>query len=259
MKKIMLGTVTLALLTSASLSYAAYGVRADQPWSGAYAGFNVGYGWNDQKVTESGSTLFDEGSLQAAITAGAIPSSLARAPSGAIGGFEANYNYGINNKFVAGIAADFDWANIYANETVNTNVARFLPFATTAQQNLQGLSTIRLVLGMTPTANYPLLAYLTGGVGIGKMQMTGSITNPNCETAYCGNKTTTNFSAGWTLGAGLGYQLTPYWILKAEYLYYALGSQSQRILDSKFPNNFLAQSVTYNGNIFRFALDYKFL
>lgn len=259
MKKMIYGTVTLALLTIAPLSFAAYGVRADQPWSGAYAGFNIGYGWNDQKVTETGSTVFGTSSLQAAITAGAIPGSLARAPSGAIGGFEANYNYGINQWFVAGLAADFDWANIYANETVNTNVPPYFPFSTTAQQNLQGLSTIRAVLGITPTANYPLLAYLTGGVGIGKMQMTGSITNANCQSFYCGNKTTTNFSAGWTLGAGLGYQLTPYWILKAEYLYYALGSQSQRILDSKFPNNFLAQSVTYNGNIFRFGLNYKFL
>ncbi len=259
MKKILYGTVTLALLTSAPLSYAAFGIRADQPWSGIYGGFNVGYGWNDQKVNESASTIFGISSLQSAINAGAIPASLASDPSGALGGFEVNYNYGINHWFVAGVAADFDWANIYSNETLNTNTPPYVPFSTTAQQSLQSLSTIRLLLGITPTANYPLLVYVTGGFGIGKMQLQGSISNPDCNSFYCGNKNTTDINSGWTAGAGLGYQLTPYWIVKAEYLYYALGTQSQQILDSKFPNNFLQQNVTYNGNIFRFGLNYKFL
>lgn len=262
MKKLRLGCLTLAILTTASSAFAA----ANQTWTGFYAGVNGGYGWGNQSITQTGSTTYGVASVAEAIKKGAIPSSLAGNPSGGLGGIEVGYNYDVNNFLVIGAIADYDWANVNASQTINTsNIPYFFPHtlyapaATYAQQTLQSLGTVRIMMGLTPS-NYPLLAYLTGGFGYGNIK-----TSANYKTTlltcvgFCGSASSTNTNTGWVAGAGLAYSFYTNWSAKAEYLYYNLGSQSQQILDAKFPKAFLAQNVEVRGNVVRAGIDYTFM
>lgn len=259
MKKMGYGSLTLALMTLYSIASAMPAptpAATVQPWSGLYVGANLGGAWTNKAVPESGSTIEGIGSIQTAIDNGAIPQSLAKNPSGALGGFEANYNYGINQLFIVGAAIDFDWANVYANQTINTNLDAYFPLSTSARQTLASLGTVRVLLGITPPIKYPLMVYITGGFAYGKKELTGSIVNDGCE-GICGRKYTSSYGSGWTAGAGMEYALTDFWILKAEYLYYSLGSLSQHVIDPRFTDVYLAQNVTYAGNVARFGVDYK--
>jgi outer membrane immunogenic protein len=253
MNKRIYGSLGLAILTVTSSPFA----FAAQPWAGLYAGINVGGTWNNQTINQTGSTNFGALSIANAINNGAIPRTIADNPSGALGGFEVNYNYGFKQRYIVGAAVDFDWANAYSNQTVNTTIAGYPAIATSARQALQSLGTIRLLLGYTPS-NASILAYVTGGFGYGDEATKAQIIDPGC-VYYCGASSNDHLKLGWVIGAGAAYAITPDWAIKAEYLYYSLGSQSQQIRSPAFPGSFLGQNVTYHGNVLRGGIDYKFM
>lgn len=262
MKKLLYGCITFALLAAGTCAVACgnchhkrncRGLSTD--WTGYYFGLHAGYGWGDQSVNQTGSTL-GPGSVASAISAGAIPGSLASNPSGALGGAEFGYNFQLNYLAVFGVVTDFDWAHIRARETITTTKPGFANFTTYAQQNIQSLGTLRLLVGVTPY-NYPVLVYATGGGAYGFVKTNASISNPGC-TFFCGSNSISNTNLGWVGGAGLAYNIDNEWSAKVEYLYYNLGSQSQSITDPAFPGSYLAQNVSYTGNLIRAGIDYKF-
>lgn len=219
---------------------------ANQMWSGLFAGFNVGYAWSGQSVAQSGYPSF-----------GATgPAFIAGEPSGALGGFEANYNYGLYHKYIVGVAGDFDWASVYSNQSLNAT-GPGVTYLTSASQNLVNLATVRALVGYTPSS-YSVLLYLTGGLAYGRVLTQGEITNPDC-VFFCSNTEHYQSSVGWVAGAGLDYALTSYWIVKFEYLYYDVGTHSQALTDPSFPAAALNQQVAYHGNIVRGGIDYKFM
>jgi outer membrane immunogenic protein len=73
---------------------------------------------------------------------------------------------------------------------------------------------------------------------------------------------------GWTAGGGVEWMFSPNWSLKAEYLYYNLGSVTYNLsplihtltippfttVASAFPHS----STRFNGNIVRAGLNYHF-
>jgi outer membrane immunogenic protein len=52
---------------------------------------------------------------------------------------------------------------------------------------------------------------------------------------------------GWTIGAGVEYQLSPAWSVKAEYLYVDLGNDNTMLFDQ----------VNFTTSIFRAGPNYK--
>jgi outer membrane immunogenic protein len=217
----------------------------------AHGGLNVGYGWGNQPVQETGDTVTGG---QQAVNAGAIPASLAGRPSGFVGGGQLGVNYQVNS-VVLGIATNWQWANLIDNQTVSTSVPTFNQFATNAHQDLEFFETARGRLGITPVQ--PMLLYVTGGLAYADVKLSGAITNPACF-GFCGATSTTNYQTGWTVGGGLEYALASNWSAKLEYLYYDLGALSQQILDPRTPDAFTAQSVGLRGNIVRAGVNYRF-
>jgi outer membrane immunogenic protein len=65
-------------------------------------------------------------------------------------------------------------------------------------------------------------------------------------------------ASGWTLGGGAEYVFAPHWSTKAEYLYYDLGTLTQKLLDPKLPATGWQQSVDFKGSIVRVGLNFKF-
>jgi outer membrane immunogenic protein len=212
-------------------------VAAIYNWTGFYIGGNVGAGWGNQSVNFSGSAP-----TLAAIAAGQIPASLAGNPSGVIGGAQAGYNFQ-SGKFVYGIEADIQGANIHSGATLSTAVGgALLPVTTTADQNLSYFGTVRGRAGLTVTP--ALLLYGTGGFAYGGARVASStMTTPGCP-GFCGSAVNSTVLTGWTAGAGAEYGFSKNWTAKIEYLYYDLGSISQLYTDNL--GRFAATTVTTN-------------
>jgi outer membrane immunogenic protein len=203
--------------------------------------------------------------------------------AGFIGGAQVGYNLQINS-FVAGLEAD-----IQGLVGSNTSVAGAIfvgpvspvtgtPYVTTfnASSRLDYLATVRGRLGylVWPT----VLVYGTGGLAYGAVSGSVGLTSGNAAYPAIGLSpswgTTNVFSdtrAGWTVGGGLEWMFGPSLGVKAEYLYYDLGTvtatlgASGAVVLSGFPGagspwftNSSTVSARYSGNILRLGLNYKF-
>lgn len=195
---------------------------------------------------------------------------------GFIGGVQAGYNFQFRN-FVAGIEADFQGVASNGGSTIVTTVTPrtgFFPpntMVTTVAvtQRLNDLGTLRGRFGFLATPTMWL--YATGGLAYGGVQSSTSIAtvqNPNTGTdpaAALGSISTARI--GWTAGAGAEWAFARNWSVKAEYLYYDLGTASYGttpltgILTGTTTTNFIdatSSSIRFNGHIVRVGLNYKF-
>ena len=68
---------------------------------------------------------------------------------------------------------------------------------------------------------------------------------------------------GWTIGGGAEYAITNNITLRAEYLYYDLGSQTvtatpNAAASAALPGVYLTTKTQFDGSIFRIGANYKF-
>jgi len=299
MKKLFLAGATLAVLGGGALAADLTPVYAlpvePSGWSGLYVGINVGGTWssaNDVTITTFPMTGFPGSTPPAAVTDGSPAAASAsgifgsgRAP-GLIGGGQAGYNWQLSS-FVVGLEADIQ--GVFGRSgsiTGATGVALLGPdsvapgttdlTAFNASKSLSVLGTVRGRAGylMSPA----LLAYVTGGLAYGSVSGSAGFTtgNPGYPAAGLASPWgTANFfsevRAGWTLGAGLEWMFAPGFSVKAEYLYYDLGTvttelgTSGAIINlpgfaangSPWFTNASTVATRYSGNILRVGLNYK--
>jgi len=190
-------------------------------WTGWYVGVNGGGGWGQTSHTAT-----------AGITG--IPGLPALATgnfntSGGVAGGTLGYNYQMGT-WLLGVETDLDWSNIRG--TFNGAVAG-APFSLSSQ--LQWLDTTRVRAGFV--WDHALL-YGTAGAALGGVNATAkaSAGASGIGAAVTAADTQTRF--GWTAGGGIEYAFTSYLSGKVEYLYVALGSQNQIVIDNvKFSTN----------------------
>jgi outer membrane immunogenic protein len=271
-------------------------------WTGFYAGLNAGYGWDaSPNVYTTAAPLLTRFDNLVDLNWGYAPGSLTHAGasalastgvadtagSGGIGGGQIGYNFQFNN-FVAGLEADIQSAriagrgsfagaalagvNVFGADTALTSVEH--------AKSLDWLGTVRGRLGylVTPT----LLAYVTGGLAYGGVSASTNIHEQWSGPAYGSGLRSSgavgHFSdtrVGWTLGGGLEWMFAQNLSLKAEYLYYDLGSAqwtsspatstytlcavSPCNVATYFTNAVVAASRTrFDGHIARVGLNYHF-
>jgi len=136
------------------------------------------------------------------------------------------------------------------------------------------LGTVRARFGYL--ASPTLLAYATGGLAYGNVSGSAGFTTTNPAYPAIGfgpTWGTANFfsatRAGWTLGAGFEWMFAPSFSVKAEYLYYDLGSVTYVLgssgavalpgfvgAGSQWFTNASTVSTRYSGNILRVGLNY---
>jgi outer membrane immunogenic protein len=255
-------------------------------WAGFYAGVNAGYGWSRTEVDPLGNQLFctNPGPCPAFPIAqiASIPPSLGTNARGGFLGGQVGFNYQ-SDRVVAGVEADLDWTNLGASGTQGglapvVGVPVFVTTTATADQRLRYFGTLRARLGFT-LFNLPyLLAYVTGGLAFGGLNSTtsvGQVASPPCGCVVLpGLGSESVIRTGWTVGGGLEYLLAGNWTVKAEYLYFDLGSTSYSLssLGAGVPPigtisgtnlQFSTVGVTSNtaefrGNLVRIGLNYKF-
>jgi outer membrane immunogenic protein len=229
-------------------------------WSGYYAGANAGYTWGDNE-TKTATTFASGFSSGSTPFAGVISDlgSFNAEKSGFIGGLQIGRNWQFGQA-VAGIEADIQGSSAEANRSGSEIIPGFSQFVdSTASTKLDYLGTLRGRLGFLATPW--LLIYGTGGLayGGGSADVNQALVPNSIDTATWKNGGNSGTQVGWTAGAGVEFALFGSATLKAEYLYYDLGSFDAGSLVTKVGGSpFTEHSVTseLNGNVLRVGLNF---
>jgi len=273
-RNIVGGLAVSALLIAAPLSTAS---AADMPlkappppapawsWTGFYLGGNVG--WVGERA--SGTSNFID-TLGLASPLFSNPQSNAFNKSGAIGGFQAGYNWQAAPHFVLGVEGDFDWTHTSYSFCRQTNILSVA--CVDAAPNNDGFESISSKTNWIATERAragvtwdKFLFYATGGAAWGHIETTESL---SCLTDGCGesilklaaSSPVTQTKAGWTAGLGVQGMLIPNWSAKVEWLYIDLGTLTNTFstLGSAGGTESVVWSRSEHYNIVRVGLNYRF-
>ncbi len=166
-------------------------------WSGFYAGINGGGAWAvDDQLTNT----------PAANPFGGI------SPTGGFGGGQIGYNWqGLclwDRHLVLGVEADIQGSDISDRQNdFNTPSSVY-------KSNLDFFGTLR---GRVGYAVQETLFYFTGGLAYGGLHKFSDAFGPQ---SFDGT------AAGYTVGAGVEYKITPAWSVKGEFQYVNLGQNN---------------------------------
>ena len=267
MKKLLLATVALSALVAAPAMAADLAARPytkapafiPEPiynWTGFYIGGNAGYGFSDRD------TITTTGQVQANINnviGGARPGSVNLNRDGFVGGGQIGYNWQTSPNIVFGLEADIQYTDFNRSVTVITPpLGSAIPsLSNTFSSRMEYFGTVRGRLGYTWGAT---MLYATGGLAYGEVENSASFTGPGGGVVQFVGRNK-DIRTGYTVGGGIEHMFTPNWSVKAEYLYYDLGSNTINVnvipgsggggtgYDSRFRND---------GHIVRAGLNYKF-
>lgn len=241
-------------------------------WTGWYIGLNAGGGWGNTNIDNNTTVSNCVAFLPAvcSLLSSSVPTQFDTNPQGFIGGGQIGYNWQINS-YVLSVETDFQGSTIKGSQTVS-NVRLFFgaPFtvAGTGSQEIDWFGTLRGRLGWLVTD--ALLVYATGGLAYGHVQTEASfsVNAPPIgfgKTVGSSTLSQSDTRAGWTVGGGLEWMFAPRWSVKAEYLYYDLGTVSFNQLltavDTAGPGisvSAIRSDAHYRGNIARAGVNYHF-
>jgi outer membrane immunogenic protein len=253
MKKAIIAAITILLREIAvdgAASAADIPIKSMPPvirlynWTGFYVGAQIGALWS------GGDSRWDPSFGANTITQNLKDNSFA-------GGFQAGYNYTFAPNWVAGVEADWSWTNNKSSGTTNWTLlgtSTPTPGFTILSRKIDWLSTVRGRVGYTVTPQ--ILLYATGGFAFANIKYDAIASN---TFNYSPTASLNAVKTGYSLGGGLEYALSNNWLLRGEYLFYRLGSESTIAIDARlptFPAGFTWESVNVHNA--RLALSYKF-
>ncbi len=226
-------------------------------WTGFYGGLNAGYGWGtSNNIGTDAAAVTDPWAVSnntatgATYTTRAIPGVTSLASSGLasvdqngfIGGAQVGYNYQFGPSFLVGLEVDMQGTSIrgsggvsgasrdsffYNDGTNDVSATRTVVGASQYTAGIDWLGTVRGRVGwlFTPT----LLVYGTGGFAYGgahasAVHALGAVAGNAALATFGGVGNFSSTQTGWTAGGGLEWMVMPNWSVKAEALYYDLGS-----------------------------------
>lgn len=242
MKKLLLSTAAILAFSSSAIAADLYTPMPEPApafsWSGFYAGVNAGYAWGETKGTD----------VDGWTNAANAPWTAKAKGDGFTGGGQIGYNFQMN-QIVFGGEADISYLDVSGRSVRNPG---FLDNYVASGDGFLG--TVRGRLGFSFDR---MMVYGTGGLAFGD---TGSKwVDDGGGTQFTLNSDT---QVGWTAGGGLEYAMTDTMSLKAEYLYYDLGTEN--VSFNNAPGGFCANAPTCNfkldntGSIFRVGVNFRF-
>jgi len=211
MKRILLATVAMAALSSASALaadlpqrpvpvYRAEPVMMAPTWTGCYIGGNIGGAFGDASVSGPGGTVSTNG-------------------SGFAGGGQVGCDYQFSGGWVIGFRDMFDGTSNKKSGTFGTGL-----FAgDVANFNNQWFDTLTARLGYAVQPGW--LLYFQGGAAWGHTS-----TNVTFNGLQIGQ--TSNTKTGWTIGGGAEWMFAPHWSAFLEGNYMDFGSRSGTVVDT---------------------------
>lgn len=227
-------------------------VMAPQTWTGFYIGADIGGAWSHTDGSWTG--------LPSAALFGANPISGSLNGSGFLGGGHVGYDYQFAPSWVLGVEGDWTWTHTGGSYSQAWTTPAGAPFgfggATTMSATVDWLASLRGRLGYLVTPN--LMAYGTGGIAWGDIHYSATAAAPGI--GYAASTAFNNTSDGIVVGGGLEYALTHNWSVRAEYLFYHLGSGAGAVVTPAafpaFPSSFSWGHT--NIDVVRAGLSYKF-
>jgi outer membrane immunogenic protein len=234
MKRTAFSLVFLSLALDAVAADLA-GARKPAPppppsWEGFNVGVTGGYAWtNNPRISTTAMPLPTPGALvvpPGVPVPDATPFALATigsleggAAGGFIGGGQLGYQKVFASRVTAGLEADIQ--GVVGAGGAAIAVTPSTEFHATTR--LDYLATLRGKIGYLVTPDF--LVYGTGGLAYGGMSSTMSILQPGVGLdGGSGRSGAFTARVGWSAGAGVEWMFLPNWSVKAEYLYYDLGS-----------------------------------
>jgi outer membrane immunogenic protein len=200
------------------------------PWSGAYIGANLGYGWDTSALP-----------LTATFTDLIANSQLGAARQGFVGGGQVGY--GLHSGILyAGLEADIQGAAINGTANMPGNL-----LATSVSGKMDWFGTARARVGIIVG---PALIYATGGGAFGNVSDSFAVTSGG---TMAGSASATK--GGWAAGGGLEVALGQGWTGKLEYLRVDLGAVSAVATQ---PGAVITLDPTFQADIVRAGLNYHF-
>jgi len=249
-------SIAFVLLVSTTAQAADFGfssARSVRPapateWTGLRIGISGGYAFDDHDADYSYNNV-------APSIIALLPGSAGLSSNGALFGGSVGYDMQMSG-VVLGLEGDISWTNFGDNGSilVPANPAIGMPpitFATNYQ--MDWLSTLRGRIGI-PFGD--VLIYGTGGLAFADVSMNTTVTvgNPPLGSLV---GSTNETKVGWTLGGGGEYAITDHVTVKAEALYFDLGSISLNAGSPSF-NSSLVADQKVAGVIARAGIGYKF-
>jgi len=268
MKKFLLGTIALSALALGNSAYAAdmaprmYTKAAPvvapiYNWSGAYAGIHAGYTFGESSNVSTSGLL---GGNITNVALGARSASVGLDRDGFVGGGQIGYNWQANSPWVWGLEADISYTDVNSSRTFVTVLPVALGGApsnlnNTLSSKMDYFGTVRGRLGYAWDRT---LIYATGGLAYGEVQHSGSFNNAANAVQFAGS--TRDTKTGYTVGGGIEHAWTGNWTVKAEYLYYDLGTTDVTValVPGVFGTGGYNSSFKDDGHIVRAGLNYKF-
>jgi outer membrane immunogenic protein len=252
-------------------------------WTGFYVGINGGYTWsdNDNVSTDSrdqfGNPLLGGGPEYGVASAELATFDLHNSNDGFIGGGQLGANLEVH-RFVIGIEADLQAVlggdeNDATRQDSSIAPVGFAGFpivqSARVERDISNLGTVRGRLGFIVTPC--LLVYATGGLAYGEVFSRTDIQQlvlnaPLIPNSYSAHGHYDNLKAGWTAGGGLEWMFMRHLSLKAEYLYYDLGTVTYGLSNlnnfnttpTLFTTALPTSSTDFNGHIVRGGLNFHF-
>jgi outer membrane immunogenic protein len=232
-------------------------------WTGYYIGANVGYSWGSAR------SEFDfPGIPVAGVPVGRFSNSDKANLNGAIGGFQAGYNWQTAPNWLWGLETDFQWSGEKGSGSFSHhdefNFPAGLFFLETDQNTrytakITWFGTVRGRLGYVMDR---FVIFGTGGFAYGNVKVDGSsalittcCSGPGISpTSTVGSDfSESKVKGGWTLGGGIeGVAWDPRWTWKIEYLYLDLGTL--RVSEDPL----VKVSTKFTDNIVRFGLNFHY-
>jgi outer membrane immunogenic protein len=268
-------------------------------WTGLYAGLNAGYGWSGHGINTVAdaydASVYWHSQNNRPIGNGGLSTVNSGWSSvnqgGFLGGFQAGYNYQYGSNIVVGLETDIQGSTMNGSgsfsgqaitPTYNTSnhplqELNYYAGATSTQAGMDWFGSMRGRLGYLIKPS--LLIFGTGGLSYGGVYaqtnfssstLVYNVSSGNQDTMQmlAGKGFTTNSLVGWNAGAGLEWMLMQNWSLKAEAIYYDLGSMNLKGTGySPDTNGFGSTdyqfvstntSIRYNGVISRMGVNYHF-
>lgn len=205
-------------------------------WEGWHIGINGAYGGG---VASSSSTIYSFGVGAPGV---GVWTTNSIGTSGYLVGYQSGYLWQFANGLVAGYESEFAYADIRANNSNNF-------FGVGVNNRIDWFGTERLRFGY---AYGRFLPYITGGLAYGRVTARGN----DFFGGFILPNNSSNWQAGWTVGAGVEYAVLDHWSVKAEYLFAQMKGasgasfgfpSSYRIFDGRTLDTHIARvGVNYN-------------
>jgi len=268
MKKLLIATAALAASITASAHAADLPATKAPPeppppptWTGFYLGVNAGYDWSITNTIQQTYLETLPGGFATQSALGNIPGLQSVKTHEFIGGGQVGWNYQWGRRLLIGLEADIQGLTGGAGTAnlVSTN---------SATSFFKGQGTVGTVRGrLGYLINPALLLYGTGGLAYGQGTVSANYFGiwtlaPKNVVNVQLNDYQTSTLTGFTIGGGAEWEFLPRWSVKAEYLYYNLGSLQTPGVQLNYNSGKVAAFTTaqsnarFDGSIVRLGVSY---